>query len=522
MNGFENMMDKIFKLFDAYPAIPAAMGVFVVILIIRSRRQRVKQQSYSAPARSGGLLSQILFSWSPLDPVPIRDLLRSIVIFGATGAGKSSGSGLLIAKAVAHCRKIGGLILASKPEDREFWEKVFTKAGRARDLLVFSAASALRFNFIDFILRNNGDTREITKAIMVISETLEQSGGEGRNTDQFWRRQNERMIYNAVEIVRLATGTVTAPDVQRFINGAAQTPATLATPEWRSGFHSRCLGAAHSNQRTSIQQHDYSLAADYWLNEYPVMSEKTRSSILAGVMGILHVFNTGIVRELVSTSTNVSPMAVEHGKWILIDLPISSEGAAGAFILGGWKYLTQWYILKRKATEETPACVIWCDEAQKVMNSVDGAFLAECRSHRGCMVYLTQSIHSFYSRIQGQAGEHETDALLTNFYHKVFHPVGDDKSAGYGSSLVGQRMHMDVDTSGSAPEDMYDALWGQSKTSATTRHSMRKILEHREFMQGMRTGGPENDYKVDGLVVRSGTPFSTGEAFLRVEFDQRG
>jgi hypothetical protein len=514
-------MDKINQLFDEQPAIPAIMTIVLVFLIILKRRQRVKKPSYSAPVRSGGLLSKILFHWSPLDPFPIRDLLRSVVIFGASGSGKTSGSGYLIAKALANCRKISGLILASKPEDREFWEDIFRKAGRARDLVVFSAASALRFNFIDFILRNGGDTREITKAVMVISETLEQSGGEGRQHDPFWRQQNERMIYNAVEIVRRATGTVTAPDLQRFINGAAQAPAALATPEWRSGFQSRCLGAAHSNQRTSILQHDYALAADYWLNEYPSMSEKTRSSILAGVMGILHVYNTGLVRELISTSTNISPMAVEHGKWILVDLPISSEGAAGAFILGGWKYLTQWYILKRKVTEETPACVIWCDEAQKVMNSVDGAFLAECRSHRGCMIYLTQSIHSFYSRIQGQAGEHETDALLTNFYHKIFHAVGDDKSASYASSLVGQRMHLDVDTSGSAPEDVFEAIMGNTRISATTRQSIRKILENREFMHGFRTGGPENGFIVDGIVVRSAQPFSNGEGFMRVGFSQK-
>jgi type IV secretory pathway TraG/TraD family ATPase VirD4 len=514
-------MDTISKLFDDQPAIPAILTIVLVILIILKRSQRVKQPSYSAPVRSGGLLSKILFHWSLLDPFPMRDLLRSIVIFGASGSGKTSGSGYLFAKALAGCRKIGGVILASKPEDRQFWEDIFRKAGRARDLVVFSAASALRFNFIDFILRNGGDTREITKAIMVISETLEQSGGEGRQHDPFWRQQNERMIYNAVEIVRRATGTLTAPDLQRFINGAAQAPATLATPEWRSGFQSHCLEAAHSNQRTEIQRHDYALAADYWLNEYPSMSDKTRSSIMAGVMGILHVFNTGIVRELVSTGTNWTPAVSEQGVWTLVDMPISSEGAAGAFVMGGIKYLTQWYILKRKTAENTCPCVIWCDEAQKVMNSVDGAFLAESRSHRGCMIYLTQSIHSFYSRIQGKAGEHETDALLTNFYHKIFHAVGDDKSASYGSSLVGQRMHLDVDTSGSAPEDVFEAIMGNTRISATTRQTIRKILENREFMHGFRTGGPENGFMVDGIVVRSAQPFSNGEGFMRVGFSQK-
>jgi hypothetical protein len=99
--------------------------------------------------------------------------------------------------------------------------------------------------------------------------------------------------------------------------------------------------------------------------------------------------------------------------------------------------------------------------------------------------------------------------------------VGDDKSAAYGSSLVGERMHLDVDTSGGGADNAFDGLFGPAKFNASTRQGIRKILEHREFMQGFRTGGPENDYIVDGLVVRSGTPFSNGEAYIKVAFSQR-
>jgi len=496
------------------------LAIVLAVKIVRGLFRWVIGSAKPARAVSGGMLSQVLFWWSSRDPLTIRDLLRSIAIFGASGSGKTSGSGYQLARAIVMAvgLRIGGLILASKPEDREFWERIFRMAGRRNDLLVFGPDSPLRFNFLDFVQRSGGDTRDVTQAITVIGETLEQSNG--RQSEQFWAKQNERTIYNAVEIVRGATGNVTAPDLQRFINGAAQVPAALATPEWQSGFHSQCLQTAFGKLRTSIQRHDYALAADYWLKEYPAMNDRTRSSILAGVMGILHVFNTGIVRELVSTTTNVSPAVFDQGKWVLVDMPISSRGAAGAFILGGWKYFTQRHILKRHATENTPVCVIWADEAQKVKNSWD-ACVEELRSHRGCMVYLTQSIHAYYRHAHGVSGEHETDAFLTNFYHKIFHALGDDKTAAYASSLIGRRLTMHIGGSSSPADNVYDEIYGPSRSTSSFSQNVENILENREFMQGLRTGGETNNCMVDGIVVRSGEAFSNGEAWMKVAFSQK-
>ena len=159
------------------------------------------------------------------------------------------------------------------------------------------------------------------------------------------------------------------------------------------------------------------------------------------------------------------------------------------------------------------------DEYQKVASSFDPAFLAECRSHSGCMACLTQSIHSLYTRIR-EAGEHGADALLTNFYHKVLHTLGDEKSASYASSLIGRRLKTRVNVSSGGEDNAYDALYGPSKVTASTSQSIENILEPRAFQQGMRTGGRAHGYVVDGIVVRS-EAFSNGEVFLRVSFSQK-
>jgi type IV secretory pathway TraG/TraD family ATPase VirD4 len=533
-------MNYLMQLWDQHPVAALVAFLFICYLIGRKRRQAAREAvpdpvpdvpSYE-PSRSlapsyspepsyrpvqHSLLSLPLFHWSPRDPFTIGDLLRGLICFGASGSGKSSGSLYVIAKAIAKCRKIGSLILASKPEDREFWQKVFRQAGRINDLIIFRPDMHWRFNFIDFIHKNGGDTKDITEAITVIGETLEE--GENNYRDKFWEKEPKRLIHNSVEIVKLAKGRVTAPDLHDFITGAAMKPETVNTPEFKESLHGKYLRAAFHNAKTAIERHDFGIAFKYFKDEYPAMADKMRSGILTSVLGILHVFNSGIVRELVSTCTNVTPAVLDEGKCILVDMPISSDGAAGRFILAGMKHLTQKYILKRHAHEDTGAIVIFCDEYQKVANSGDPPFLAECRSHRGSMICATQSIHSLYTRIR-EAQEHGVDALLTNFYHKVYHALGDEKSAAYASSLIGRRLKTRVNVSSSGEDNAYDALHGQPKVTASTTQAVENILEPREFLQGMRTGGRAHGYVVDAWVVRS-EAFASGENFLRCSFSQK-
>jgi hypothetical protein len=196
------------------------------------------------------------------------------------------------------------------------------------------------------------------------------------------------------------------------------------------------------------------------------------------------------------------------------------DSGGHAFILGGFKYLTQLHILRRKASADSPVIVIWADEAQKVVNSYDSAFLAECRSHRGCMVCLTQSLHSFYSAIKGREGEHETDALLTNFGTKIFHTVGDDKTAGFAASLIGKSLQRFVTVSVAPEESLWETMMGHSKVTPSFSERIESILQNNVFMTGLRTGGPP-DFVADAIVIRSES-FSDGNNWKRVAFSQRG
>lgn len=498
--------------------------IFIAVIMALNyaviRRKAIK---HAATATRDALASVLLW-WGEKDAFTVRELLNGgVAIFGRSGSGKTSSSGKALGKAIVGYGNSGGLILAAKPEDKDMWRAVFKAAGRADDLLVFSPDSPLRFNFIEWeMLTGGGHTRNIVKCITTIGETLRGSDTKGTENADFWEQEQARLIYNAVEVLKQGTGKISAPLLQRFISEAAMSPAQLADEKWRAGFHSQTMKAAFDRKKTPTEQHDFDLAKDYWLSEFPNMSDRTRSSILTGVMGILHVFNAGVVRELVSTTTTVSPADLFRGKWVLVDMSPAEWGDIGNFVAAGWKYLVQKTVLRRHATETSNPVCIWCDEAQQFVNSFDSAYLAQCRSHKGCMVFLTQSLHSYYSALKGETGRHQADALLTNFSTKVFHALGDAQTAEWASGLLGKNLQTFTGGSMAPPESLMDELMGKGKYTGNFNQHYEHILQPNVFMNNLRTGGAENGLLCDCIVVRSGLPFSTGENWVWSTFSQKG
>jgi len=468
-------------------------------------------------------LDSVLLEWNDHgDVFRKRDLLQSVCVQGASGSGKTSGVGYQLAMALVRDKDISGLIVGSKPaEDREFWQKLFAQSGRADDLLVVAPDQPHRFNWLDWELKSGADCREIANLIMTAGETLKRGEGGGKAQDPFFAIASERMIQMAVEPLRLATGNVDAFDLQRFINGMAMTPEQLKSPEWRQGFHCKTLEAAYQAAKSEIEKSDTEQCLEAWLNEYVNLNDRTRSSISTQVNQILSVFTGGIVRAMVSGTTNISPAAIEDGKWILVDMPISRWGASGQFVNAVWKLAVQRHLLRRAATPESRIIVTWIDEFQNHLNSFDSKYLAECRSHLGCMAVLTQSLHSYYAALSGsQAAEHMANALLTNFAHRIFCALGDAKSAQWASDLCGKSRQILISGSMAPQQDLWDEWMGRTKFTGSFSEHLENNVEPVEFMHGLRTGGPPS-FTVDAWVIRSGQPFSTGENWLRVAFSQR-
>jgi hypothetical protein len=494
-----------------------------VVLAIYARRRR-KLAARPGALRRGfvtSLLDQPLMFWSPADPFTLRDLLNGgCLILGRAGSGKTSSSGRMLMLAIVKNRQSGGLILAAKPEDEEDIKRIFRKAGRLKDLIVFGPNSPYRFNFLRYV--GKGDPRNVVRCMMMIGESLEHGEQGGGEDGDYWKSQAERVLEMAVIALQMSRETVTAVNLHRFLISHAPSLEHVKQPGFQQGYQGKVLEAGHLATKTARQEHDYQMAKDFWLIEMPGLNTKTRSSIFVYVSKILHVFNTGLAKEMIAEGTNVSPDDILKGKWVLVNFPPSSFGPVGSLISAGWKYLTELAILKRKAKESDPFCVVWCDEAHAVANSFDAvSFIPQCRSHKGCLVFLTQSVSSFYAAMKGESGKHQADALLANFSTAIIHSC-DSITSKWAVAKLGRELKMFYGGSSSPGHNntMYDQLYGNTHNSSSFNTHMDQVLDDSAFMVG-RTGGPENGYMADAVIVKSGPPFhSSARNYLHASFKQ--
>jgi hypothetical protein len=473
------------------------------------------------------VLDTILFALTPQDPFSARDLLNGgVVIFGRPGSSKTTGSGKTLMRAILRYPRSGMLIIAAKPEEKADVIRLFAEAGRQDDLIVVEPESKWRLNFFDYLAAKGTDASAITDCIVTIGESLQAGATRGGGEEsQFFGQQNRLWFFNGVIILKIAKGKVSAPDLHRFINTAAATPAQLIDEAWQqNSFHNQCLKTAFAKVKdvNSIEADDCRLAMDGWVGEWPLMADRTRTSILAGMNGILHTATTGLVRAMSSGQTNCSPDLMFEGKTILLNVPISKYGPSGAFLGAGWRFLTQQAVLRREAKPGDYINVIWSDEFQTTINNFDYQYLAQCRSHLGAMVCLTQSVPGLMAALKGHTARAQAEALLATFATKIFHAC-DPQTAEYGSSSIGKELTTFCGGSMGPEEDIWDAIGlGRSRLTGSFSEHVESIVQPSVFMNGLRTGGAANGYECDAIVVRSGEPFaSTGQNFLRVTFSQR-
>jgi hypothetical protein len=469
-------------------------------------------------------LDDVLFKWPTGDPFTVRDLLRSAQVKGITGSGKTSGSGnFLLDRIVAHPRSTA-MIVGQKPEDLDNARDIFARHGKLDKLIVIEEGGIHKCNFFDDEMKSGADARGMTEFITILGEGLQAGQGGGRENERFWRMLEQRIIYNAVEAVRQGRGGVTAPELMRFITTAPASAQMLKDEklraEWEKEFHFETMEAAFSRQKSPVEAHDCEVFRQFWGREWPELDEKPKTSGQCGVLGTLHAANTGLCRETTSTNSNVSPRMVDNGYSFFINYPFYTYGATGRYIATGWKYKLQKHILRRRWNPEGYFTVLWCDEYQESMTSFDPNFLVQCRSHGGGLVALTQTIHSEYSQMGGDAGQHKANMLLGNFGLHIFH-LSDPTSAQFASNLLGQYERSKISFSPPETRTPKADIFEDAGAKCNISTEWQPILQPNVLMSGLRTGGAANGYLVDGVVIRLGMPFSNGLNCQFVSWSQK-
>lgn len=473
-------------------------------------------------------LDSTLFPWDNANSLTIRNLLAGgIHAFGRTDAGKSS-SLVQIANAILRHGNSSMLVLCAKRGEYRDWQRLADRAGRSRDVIFVHPDQPWRFNMFGWESERQGEGAGIAQNVVrflmemrsVVFRESNQEGGES----QQWKKQDERLLTHVVTILQFAGEAINPINIHNFILSAPDSLATLKTEAWQAGYCNQCIAKGFHTAKNPAQTADYMLARDYFAREWSRLAEKTRASIVVGTMATIFALTMGIVRELFAGETNFDPhTAIEGRKIVIVNMPPDEWGIdVGGVANIGLKYYWQKEILRREITDNSPLACIWGDESSLWVTPSDAHFLSRCRSYRGCMVYICQGLNNYREALPGAKADAAIEAMLANFGHKLFFALGDYATAEWASNLCGKELKQYAGGGVQhAPYETFLPFGAQSQYSSSFQEHLEHALPPWEFMNGLRTGSPANNYQVDAVLVRSGVPFSNGLPLLDVTFDQR-
>lgn len=491
------------------------------------------------PFRSS--LDTRLLKFSGGDYFTIRDAVTGVQIFGGTGSGKTSGSGRALAHAYLKAG-FGGIVMCAKPDEADLWRALAKECGRSRDLVFFDSSGSLRFNFLDYAqhtIAADGRDMNLVQLLSTITEatraqTRAGSSAGGGGNEQYFRDAASQLVANAIPFLRAVKGTIRLGDLHRFVSTAPTSRQEANDPKWVAlSFCGLTIHQAHKLRKAGNPEAERAMQhKGYWTDELSSIGDKTRGNIVSTFTSSIYPFLTGQLHDLFCTDTNIVPEYARQGIIIVCDLPARSYGPAGVVAQQIMKLLFQLSMESEHVTDATRPVMVWADECQFFMNSHDTDHLSVCRQQRVANVFITQDMPTYQAKMPD---ENEANSLLNKFGTRIFHASTDHNTCKYASDIIGRIKHYSLSqsqsfASASSGGDSLGETAGSSSGSYgdtfTMQRSKSSYLEYDippdYFAKELRTGGPANRHKVDGIIVRNGGVFkSSKKNRIKAEFAQR-
>ena len=524
----------------------------------------------------GGIsLDTRLLRISPTDYFTLRDAAQGTLIMGGIGSGKTSGSGAALAGAYLRAG-MGGLVLCAKPEEADLWRRYCRQHGSMASLIEFDGERH-GFNFLAYELSRQGadGINAVIECLMRVLEIARAVGAAGgRPGEEFWEATTRQILRSALPVIYAATGTVRIADLLAFVRSAPVAPEQMRDPAWQaeSSFFALFAQAA---ERLEPAEGERAIA--YWAQDFARLDAKTRGNIVISLTTTLDRFNHGWLARAFCSRTTVVPELTFHGQILLLNMTALTRNEDGILAQQLFKYLWQRAVLSRNALEprqRTRPVFLWADEAQYFLNGHDADFLSTCRGSRACVVYLSQSLPTFYARMGGDNARERVHHLLGNFATRIWHSNACAESNDWAARTIGRTLQRrgsfneSEGTSENHGMTMGDGTnWGRSQsagssfgwssgpggsstnggvnsssgsssggndnrgrnrgygTSESASHGYSEVMDHliepAAFGRMLKTGGPAHGGRVSAVWYQAGRTFAASHGnVLLAEFVQ--
>jgi TraM recognition site of TraD and TraG len=482
---------------------------------------------------------------SVFDSWTIRHAVEGTAILGSIGSGKTSGSGRMIALKFLK-QNLGGLVLAAKVEEVDLWKNYCTLTGRSHDLIIVEPGGKHAFDFLAYEAKRFDNGASITENIVHVLKTVIRAGEEksGQHSDdRFWDTALDMLIFNTVDLCRLAYGKVSVLDIYNIVQSIPRSLEELTSDRhkdnvFRVAFESACSyaekkadlwqegietdrlkdliekGRLDDELRHHVPEYRTLHYLDqFFIGNFIPLSEKTRSIIEYSFSGFLYrLLREPVYSLFCANDSTFEPEDCLRGKIIVLNLPVKIYDKAGRDCQILFKYIWQRAMERRDSSLGNRPVFLWADEAQHFLHEHDSDYQATARSSRICTVYISQNLPNYYANMGGNKSDYRVKSFLGTLNTKIFHANADTETNLYASALFGDVLFEKTSLGNSI------GVQNVSRSSNTSTEFERAVRPEK-FIR-LKTGGPKNDYVVEGYMHRQGNPFASGANYSKVAFNQ--
>jgi len=486
-----------------------------------------------------------------VSPWTLRHAFEGVQIFGGIGSGKTSGSGRTIAMKYLKYG-FGGLVLTVKHDEVDTWKEYCEAAGRIDDLLILEPSGKYNFNFLTYVSESVGKKEALTENVVEVLKTVIKASQEkdgGGNDNAFWETALDMLMFNVIDLCKLAYGQITVQLLYDIANTLPQMELTTKTPEQKEADSKKAtpFKTAHAlavaNVEKELKQWHKDLSEEYkeklkktgsikqaylsdlanarllnTLNQFffitlKNLNDKTRSIIDFMFSGFLfRLLREPIYSTFCKNTSNIAPENSLNGKIIVLNMPVKIYNKVGRDCQILFKYIWQRTMEKRRTKDNNRPVFLWADEAQNFIHEHDADYQATTRSSRVSTVYLTQNLPNYLAALDGKRGEYKVKSFIGTLGTKIFHANSDLDTNIYSSNLVGEKEYERTQQGMSGGEE--NTGYSVNRTSA-----FEKVMRPEDFV-GLKNGGKKNKEIVQGLVHVQGSSIFANDNFYIVKFLQ--
>jgi len=463
-------------------------------------------------------------------PWTLGNAFEGVLILGATGSGKTSGSGTAIAETFLRAG-FGGLVLTVKQKEAEHWQRLCARCGREQDLVIVGVGGDWRLNLLSYEAQRPGRGGGLCANLVSFCQNLlsvSTRSKEQGHSDPVWRLAASQLLNATFDLFLLAGGQISFDRLATFIGAAPTQVIPTHEAAWLNlPTFGEVLRAARQAAATDEDKRLLAKAEFYWFQNYPTLAPRTRTSVTLSVFAMFDAFRGRDVPALISSGTNLTPESIMAGKIVVLDLPIKQFQQTGLLVQSAWKYLFE-TTLEREDHDGDAArrpVFLWEEEGQHFVSDHDHNFQATARSARAARVILTQNVHGFFKEL-GPHGIEAAKSIFGNLNTKIFHANNDPETNDLAAKHFGSEIHMRYAFGHGAmpqPHGILDTLRQQFDPPDTSSLTGTEHLEYAvrpEAFNRLRTGGPKNNFLVDAYVTWMGMATGDERHFTLTTFEQ--